>query len=167
MCTSCNQIIPSKYKNAHERGTNHKNNTYITLENGVLLRNSAFKSRIASYKILTQREHVDLETFMMELKEKTINLIRTNVKKFTLVKVNVELFGLYTIPEKNIFDIKSFNTKNKVITLSTNVEEVLRDFQEVIKQKMADFLECDSGKIIIIFIILYSYMVLYFRLDFS
>nr|XP_015840324.1 PREDICTED: uncharacterized protein LOC103313332 [Tribolium castaneum] len=146
MCVTCNQEIAPKLITAHERSRQHRNNCQSTpLEDGVFALSSAFKSRIASYRICDEGHYIDLNEFMDKIHNKLLRLIVSQIEKFSTIKINLELFGLYTIESKNIFDVKSFNTTNRIVTLGTNIRNMLHDFQEVISQKMMDFLERDSG----------------------
>ncbi|XP_064215672.1 uncharacterized protein LOC135267339 [Tribolium castaneum] len=146
MCVTCNQEIAPKLITAHERSRQHRNNCQSTpLEDGVFALSSAFKSRIASYRICDEGDYIDLNEFMNKIHNKLLGLIVSQIEKFSTIKINLELFGMYTIESKNIFDVKSFNTTNRIVTLGTNIRNMLHDFQEVISQKMMDFLERDSG----------------------
>lgn len=67
---------------------------------------------------------------------------------YTTIKVNIELFGLYELKKvEDVIetDIKSFNTKFKVITQSINLNEFLNTWFEVIKTKSEEFNEQNSG----------------------
>lgn len=83
---------------------------------------------------------------MNEVKQKVIELISKNVTKFTSIKVNLELFGSYILESQQIRDVKSFNTKNVIVTLGTNINEVLEDFTDIIDGKVSEFQERKSGK---------------------
>lgn len=129
------------------RSNQHKSKSAVDIGDGVCLISSAFKSRVASYKVTAKTPLLDLAEFFIEVKEKLIQLIQQQLDKLTTLKVNLELFGLYTIEVKNMTEIKSFNTANKVITLGSALNEIIDDFQGIIDQKMADFLERDSGEL--------------------
>lgn len=83
---------------------------------------------------------------MSEIKNKVLELIRSGVSKFTAIKVNVELFGSYILETQHMRDVKSFNTKNVVVTVGTDVDQVYNDFTESLDGKVSEFQERESGK---------------------
>lgn len=62
-----------------------------------------------------------------------------------VLKLIFELYGFYVIPEKELPDVKSFNSQNKVINVTTNLELIFEEFVDEILAKAADFQERDSG----------------------
>lgn len=84
---------------------------------------------------------------MQEIKNKVIQLIQTEVSKFLSVKISFELFGYYVIEEKDLHDVKSFNTKNEVVTGSTDLLQLYDNFTSILDQKAAEFQERDSGNV--------------------
>lgn len=68
------------------------------------------------------------------------------LEKHISIKVNVEFFGMYVIFSKNVMDVKSFNTKNSVVTQATALKEVYDQFMATILGKASEFQERDSGK---------------------
>lgn len=102
-----------------------------------------------SYKIIPSNDHhINLDEFMDDIGEKIYSLIVENIAKHISIKLNVELFGFYTMQSKGLSDIKSFNTRNTTASTSTNPQTIIDEYVERIRTKMMDFLEKDSGKII-------------------
>ncbi|KAJ8911139.1 hypothetical protein NQ315_003315 [Exocentrus adspersus] len=62
--------------------------------------------------------------FFEEIREKCLTKY---IKEHVSLKINFEAFGLYIIPEKEVSEVKSFNTANKVITPSSDCRRYLRN----------------------------------------
>ncbi|KAJ8980524.1 hypothetical protein NQ317_008321 [Molorchus minor] len=116
-----------------------------SLGDGVAELRNAFKNRIASYRFSSSRDHIDFYDFMWEVKQKVLDIIDKCMKKYHTLKVNFEIFGLYEIPEKELSDIKSFNTKNKIITIATDLHQIFEEFTEEMTSQASEFQEKDSG----------------------
>lgn len=153
-CIVCEKDIQSTSFAAHLRSSAHKTNLRIDdLGDNVIVLKCAFKTRIVSYRVSSPNHHVLVKDFMNEVKQKVTDLISKNVVKFTSVKVNVELYGTYILEAKQLRDVKSFNTKNVVVTLGTDIDEIIGEFADVIDGKVSEFQERESGKFFIIFFI--------------
>lgn len=113
----------------------------------VQLLQSAFKCRIASYRLTTSSQHVLLRAFMEEIRDSFYGLINKQLEKLRCVKVNCELFGNYILQSKEIVDNKSFRTKNEVITKSTDLKQYYEELIQLLDERMSDFLEKDSGEL--------------------
>lgn len=83
---------------------------------------------------------------MNDIRPKFHQLIQEHLDKLITIKVNTELFGNYFLQTKDITDIKSFRTKNVVITKSMDLEQYYEDLIQVLNEKLTEFLERDSGK---------------------
>uniref|UniRef100_A0A6P7G7M8 Uncharacterized protein LOC114336797 isoform X1 n=1 Tax=Diabrotica virgifera virgifera TaxID=50390 RepID=A0A6P7G7M8_DIAVI len=103
-----------------------------------------FKSRIVSYRI-TDEETLDYKTFMKNVQPASIQLIEQEVEKHATVKINMEVFAVYVIPEKDMSDIKSMNTKNKLITICSDLNNIFKDFTDEIFNKASEFQEKESN----------------------
>ncbi|EFA09106.1 hypothetical protein TcasGA2_TC015228 [Tribolium castaneum] len=109
----------------------------------------AFKSRITSYRLKnSQLDDLEVCNFFERNQDKLITLITRKLREFNQLKINFELFAKYILPSKDIIEIKSFNTKNIIISISTNIKVELEEICGVIKNKMSEFLEKDSGWIL-------------------
>jgi hypothetical protein len=97
-CATCDIQIPATTLHSHRKSAQHKNKSLKKLEeDGVHQIATAFESNVTSYRITDERTCVDLNEFIEEIREKMLNLIQENVEKHTTVKLNLELFGLYTL----------------------------------------------------------------------
>lgn len=145
-CTACNQIIPLNRYTGHLRSLHHKANSCINVCEGIEIINTAFRRRIISYRISSDRHHLDYEEFLNEIKVKVLQLMECEVIKQKSLKVNVEAFGRYIQQTQDLIDVKSFNTSNKVINEGVDLTEIYSDFVDIIKSKALEFEEGESGK---------------------
>lgn len=89
-----------------------------------------------------------LKNFIDDVKCDVVTLIQSKLDDFTTIKVNFELFAYYILETKNLREMKSFQTGYEVCTKATNIQQLLDDFSDSIGQKMSEFLERESGKMI-------------------
>lgn len=134
-----------KAKSAHLKSLKHKANNWIPCENGVELCRSAFKKKISCYKINSKHLTLNIKEFAEEIRSRVIEIIENSLHKFKSVKMNFELFALYSQPSKDLQEMKSFNTKYVIITLNRNLENIFENFFDIIDRKMGEFQERDSG----------------------
>jgi hypothetical protein len=111
----------------------------------VAVLHSAFKSRVASYRVSTQNYHISVVEYMTELKTKIINLIEEQVAKLKSVKFNLELFGLFFLEAQDLHDVKNFITANEVATRGTDLSELYDNLTGVLDEKVSEFQERESG----------------------
>lgn len=143
----CNVEFPRSSHSGHLRSSKHKANIRADrLDDDVTILRCAFKNRMVSYRVCAKNHHVLVDDFMSEIKNKVLELIRSGVSKFTAIKLNVELFGSYILETQDMRDVKSFNTKNVVVTVGTDVDQVYNDFTESLDGKVSEFQERESGK---------------------
>lgn len=118
----------------HLRSIDHKNNIRAVSNDedpGVELLRTAFKCRLASYRLCSNNHHIVLAEFMGELKNKILTVITRDLSKFTSIKLNFEVFGYYYLESRDRHDIKSFNSKNVIITISGDLNEIYDDFTAI------------------------------------
>lgn len=108
-----------------------------------MMLSQAFKNRIASYRL--EADGIDVVEFLQSATPKVVRLIESCMDKHGSLKINLELFGLYTLPSKDNTQIKSFNTSNSVVTIATNFEDIYKQMYDEILRKMDQFEEADSG----------------------
>lgn len=106
---------------------------------------SAFKNRIVSYRFFSKKDCADIRKFLEEVRAKVFLVLEKYLKKFLSLKINVELFGIYIIEEKELSAMKSFNTRNRIVVHSTDLVNMYNDFEEEIIEKASTFQERDSG----------------------
>ncbi|XP_050519039.1 uncharacterized protein LOC126893133 [Diabrotica virgifera virgifera] len=104
----------------------------------------AFKNRIASYRFSSDKK-LDYHGFLNDVKPKVLNILSEYLHQHNSIKVNFEIFGIYLKPDTNLSDIKSMNTCNKIITISTELDEVFDDFKEELMTQASEFQEKDSN----------------------
>lgn len=127
----------------------HKAKTCTNLDDGVELIESAFKSRIASYRVSSPRYHIRYDEFFAELADKIKRLLEKEVAKARAIKINMELFGRFVHQVKQLREIKSFNTSNKIVTESSDINSIYDDCVNSIKTKASEFQERESGNTVI------------------
>lgn len=144
-CDCCNKRVPPSQLNFHRRTLEHRTNSCTPFSNGVEIIQSAFKGRIASYRVSTENQHTDHITFFSEAKYKIIKLLENVLKAHLAIKVNMELFAQYFLPTQECSDIKSFNTSNKIVDRSTDLSFVVDIFADMMISQTSEFQERDSG----------------------
>lgn len=149
LCETCGIHIPLKRKYAHYRTNAHKQKSCVASDvSNVMLIKSAFKNRVASYRLTSDAESfTNIEDFMIRAREKAVKLFRDRLCDLCALKANVELFASYVVESngKLISSIKSFNTKNEIITKSSDLHALFDAWVAVIKHKTESFQERDSG----------------------
>lgn len=146
-CDVCDENVPRIGYAGHLRSNRHTTRCgTVTLEDGVVVRQSTFQSRIVSYRVTVENYHVNVVEYMQELKNKVIALIERQVIKFRSVKFNVELFGYFILEAKELEDIKSFNTVNEIVSLGDDINQVYDNLTGILDGKVSEFQERDSGK---------------------
>lgn len=117
----------------------------VPLGEGVEKISSAFKCRISTYRFSAMNHFIIHNDFFESIKVKVLTVLTQHLAVFITLKVNFELFSLYTKPESELSDTKSFNTKNRVITEADQLGDVFQEFQAEIMAKSENFQEKDSG----------------------
>ncbi|XP_072400815.1 uncharacterized protein [Diabrotica undecimpunctata] len=142
-CQDCYKKISGRGLTGHLRSNSHK--SVISNDSGVEKLSSAFKNRIGSYRLSSNKHHTDHLEFFSVIEGNVLKLLHNYLHKFKVLKVNFELYSMYTIPEKDTYDLKSFNTKNQIITISTNLKQAYQDFIREILPKVSEIQEKESG----------------------
>ncbi|XP_072400352.1 uncharacterized protein [Diabrotica undecimpunctata] len=142
-CQDCYKKISGRGLTGHLRSNSHE--SVISNDSGVEKLSSAFKNRIGSYRLSSNKHHTDYLEFFSEIEGNVLKLLHNYLHKFKVLKVNFELYSMYTIPEKDTYDLKSFNTKNQIITISTNLKQAYQDFIREILPKVSEIQEKESG----------------------
>lgn len=144
ICPVCSEKLPKSKLGGHMRSSNHKKVISSSGE-GIEKLQSAFKNRIASYRFSAKKHYTEIPQFFEDVRRKVFSVLEEYIQKFFCLKINVELFGQYVIEEKQLSDMKSFNTNNRIITHSTDLMNVYNDFEQEILEKALTFQERDSG----------------------
>lgn len=149
-CDVCDEDIQGNCYTAHIRSARHRSLAFTVIDDGVKRSVGAFGDRIVSYQVTDMAEvYVDVHEFMTNIREKVFALLEGYLNIHRSVKVNVELYGLYYLGSKENVEIKSFNTRNKVMTEGSNMYGVWLEYVDEICNKMSEFQERDSGKVTI------------------
>lgn len=148
-CDACDMNVRKRIYTAHLKTNKHKSlSSVIYQSNNIKLIKTAFKCRIQSFKIENlDKSEIIFQKFFQTTKNALKVLIEEHVKIYTTIKVNIELFGLYELKKLDVVDtdIKSFNTKYEIISKSTDINETLNTWFEVIEAKADEFNEQNSG----------------------
>lgn len=145
-CKVCDENVPRACFVGHLRSNRHtKRCDIVDLGGGVVVLQSAFKSRVASYRVSPENYHISVIEFMTELKDKIINLIQGQMTKLTSVKVNFELFGYFILEAQELQEIKTFMTANEVVARGVDLSNLYDNLTGVLDEKVSEFQERDSG----------------------
>lgn len=109
--------------------------------------NSAFQQRIISYRINPTSFHLNVSDLFKEILTKITKIIEKEQQKHNMIKMNLELFGLYLNPKDETHHIKSFNTPYRVICDSSNIKTEVDEMIQIIDRKADELAEKDSGNI--------------------
>lgn len=148
-CSTCNIDIHKELMHGHKRSNEHKNKCSVVYKDkNIEIVKSSFKSRINSYRVNNMKsDELSIQNFLDDAISSVFMLINENLEIHSSLKVNVELFCGFML-EKNEemkYDIKSFNTKNEIITLSSELKEIYKQWADTIVTKSEDFNERESG----------------------
>lgn len=146
-CDICDVYVEKNCYTAHIRSNLHRGNAFVIVDEGVERIVGVFGDRIVSYRVYdTSKHYIDVEEFAHNIQEKLATLIDSVLVIHNSVKINLELYGLYFLLTRENVEVKSFNTKNKVVTQGSNFYEIYDAFIDEIAAKMSEFQERDSGK---------------------
>lgn len=149
-CVACKISVPQYAYAGHVRSQIHRNAACHPLREGVEMVQSAFKNRIATYRISATSNHVDLGSFMIELRGLVLDQLRSTLERFQPLKVHIELAGLYFLESRELTDVKTFLTKNEVITEGTDLDGYYQELTAILDQKTQEFAERESGNSLIL-----------------
>lgn len=136
-CDVCDEDIPTTHYSSHLRSNKHKARCCVVEGNGVSVIKTAFKCRIATYRIANEKA-VGIAEFLKDVEGKILDLLD---KHPTPYKFNTELFGVYVKPTngEEVESVKSFNTKFVVVADSTNLDEAIQQLKESMMVKVDEF----------------------------
>ncbi|XP_074029419.1 uncharacterized protein [Leptinotarsa decemlineata] len=144
-CNCCNVTIPMTQVNSHRRTMSHKNNACVQLSDGVQIITNAFNCRIATYRVESSIVTSDYMSFFNEIRQKVIELLESAIRIHKSIKVNMEVFGNYILQTDDSRDTKSFNSQNKIVDQSSDLNAVFDGFRDVIVAQTTEFQDRDSG----------------------
>lgn len=139
----------------------HVTNGISPVEEDIDTLQSIFSGRVATYVCGNKVGSLLPENFFSERKLVILKLLKSNLVKHTVIKFNMELYAEYVKPtgepiaststnvdkEKVMNKVNTFihATKMILITLSDDVDDILNNQIDIIKNKMSEFQERDSG----------------------
>lgn len=146
-CTACSARVENKHWVGHLRSRAHKSRCAAPEEGGVVTVSSAFKGRIASYRILANAESESTlpDIFLSNIRAKLFCLIEKSLKQYISLKINVEYFGNFILLKSDAQDVKSFATKNMIIHRNFDYDQVFDSVVSTLSKKIEEFQERDSG----------------------
>lgn len=146
-CSICNEQIEKRRWVGHVRSNLHKNKSTTLLYDNIEIIKSAFKGRVASYRILATNDETQSAPsyFLNNARVAVKTLIDRSLFKFTAVKVNFELFSTFLTFKNDAHEIKSFCTKNFNLHLNFNFSAIYDQVTSILLNKIEEFQERDSG----------------------
>ncbi|KAL0879764.1 hypothetical protein ABMA27_003476 [Loxostege sticticalis] len=160
-CTACSARVNNTHWVRHLRSNAHKNkcaDDFIpdTFElpinraensDGVVKISSAFRGRIASYRILANagNESTLPEIFLNSIRSKLLVLIEKSLEQYISLKINLQYFGNFILLKNDTQDIKSFATKNMIIHRNFDYDPVFDSVVRTLCKKVEEFQDRDSG----------------------
>nr|XP_049699656.1 uncharacterized protein LOC126055254 [Helicoverpa armigera] len=148
ICKKCQIELPKTELKYHLRTNVHKSNSLVQSHfNNIFVIASAFKNRIITYRLNPAQgvEYCTPEAFLCENTNDVLKLIHMSLLKNTCVKINFELFAHFVLPKTSEQQLKSFNTKYKVICNNTILSDFYSNAIELLKCKMSEFEHKESG----------------------
>jgi hypothetical protein len=144
-CVVCNISVPTAYFMAHQRTLEHRSNSCRPLSDGVEIVESAFKSRIITYRVTSNGVHIDYSAFFEEVKPMVSSLIVDQLDIHKTLKINMIVVGRYFLPSQDLFSDKSFNTTNLNVSVGSDFDVIYNAFVKAMKVQSTEFQEKDSG----------------------
>lgn len=156
-CTVCDISVKSKAFSAHLRSNIHKNNSSIEISDGIEKISSAFRSRIASYRVRApatadsgdDTNDVSLcppAEFLSQVRSRVHNLLAARQATYSSIKVNFEFFAEFKLPKTSTSEIKSFAFgQNVVLHHNYDFNDLFSKIVSSIVTSIDEFEEKDSG----------------------
>ncbi|XP_060530461.1 uncharacterized protein LOC132704468 [Cylas formicarius] len=129
----------------HLRTLAHRQKCSVVQEPGVEMIQTSFRNRIVTYRLASTVNPTDVKGFLDHLRSKILTLVESNVRRYGNVKVGMELFGNFLLQTKEQEEVKSFNTKYRLVSGNTDLEELYVQFVDILATKASEFQERDSG----------------------
>lgn len=87
---------------------------------------------------------MELSEFMEDIKLNVINQLESILKRFQSLKVNTELAGLYFLSTQERTNVKTFLTRNEVVTIGTNLDDY-QDLATILDRNTQEFTKRNAG----------------------
>lgn len=160
-CEVCDKSIKSRVFSAHLRSTLHKNNSLVHVNDNISKISSAFRSRIASYRVYSNEQlppavaegsepesianHSPPIEYMVRLRRHVRQILDAKLASYHSIKVNFEFFGQFYLPRNDATEIKSFATENIVLYQNYDFNEIFTEVVDKICRKICEFQDRESG----------------------
>ena len=146
-CVACNLSVAKNCWIGHLRSNAHKNKSINELSDGVDIIKTAFRCRIASYRIVAsiEEEQNSTKVFLDKISEKIKALIDRSLTLHTCIKVNFELFSLFLLFKNDSQEIKSFATKNFTVHHNYDFDSIFLSVRDDLLKRLEEFQDRDSG----------------------
>ena len=145
-CEDCKIEVNKRHLNAHLKTLFHKKHCIVSLKSNIELIKTAFNKNILTYRIKSNEgSALHVNDFMHTIKPDIIDTIKKELfQRRNSLKVNFELFASYMLPatqsqENDKSEIKSFNSRYNLVTMSTDIEELYSKFLDILKRKSEEF----------------------------
>lgn len=130
----------------HIRTNKHKSKCLLNTEyENVKVVGCAFKNRIVTYRVEAMDKYTLVEDFFNRNNTVILNLLQKSLKDHTCLKVQLELFAYFSLPTSDIQELKSFNTKFKIVYNNTDLTNLLSNEIDHFKTKLSEFEQGESG----------------------
>lgn len=151
LCEVCNTWVRRRYFTNHMKSNLHKNkvvqsNTH-ELSN-VSLINSAFGSRIRTYRIGSENQEVEVETpeiFFDAIQSKIHILLRECLDELTTINVNFIVHAEFVQETKELKNTFDFQTHNYNFCIGDDFEPLIKKVKNILCTRMSEFEKKDSG----------------------
>lgn len=147
LCSICNKEVQANHITSHCNSNEHKTKALRVDDDCIEIIETAFKNRIISFRFMAHdNESLSYSQFLSNKQKLMVDQIKKILHDCNSIKINLQTFGLYILPKKDAKEeVKSFNTRNQVVSNATDLNELLRQFFDKIGQKTQEFCERESG----------------------
>lgn len=153
-CTVCSVTVGNRQWIGHLRSRVHKQHSdnVICLDQGVEKVSSAFRNRIATYRLtcLDENEERSLNVFFDNIRDKVKSLIDQSIVAHNCIKVNFEIYSLFLMIKNNNQEMKSFGTKNITICFNYDFTNLFSDIVATLLKKVSLRNETVGGHYLVI-----------------
>lgn len=146
-CYICDVDVPSNNLINHSKTKRHK---LLCCEESdedfyTYIVNSSFKCRLACYRLNSCKNkliNMNPTRYLSEVSDKVKKILNIELETHQTIKVNLQLYCTFSMISENndvIKDLKSFNTKNAVISNESEITSHYENFSEQILTKVSFF----------------------------
>lgn len=147
-CSECNVFISKRYLTNHFNSNTHKNNVFSSDSQliNVQLIESAFRNRVATYRVSCNTNNLDTpETFLEKNKNTIFTLLDRSIANHCSLKVNFILNANFTQETKKLNNVFDFQLSNNIVTVTSDKNELFLSLVNEISVRLSNFERKDSG----------------------